>query len=287
ARAVEMVSPLLEERRHHFSVSVTRGGLHMLGDEDRLTQVIANLLSNAAKYTPHRGHISLRAGREGGVIVVRVADTGIGIAGDLLHSIFEPFVQGPRASDRAEGGLGLGLMLVRNLVQMHGGAVAAHSDGPGRGTELVVRLPALPQDEILAEEPTAEIVRATSVASRRILVVDDNHDAAETLADVLRDAGHQVEVASDGPEALDQARRFQPDVAVLDIGLPVMDGYELAERLRADHPELWMVAVTGYGREHDRTRSRLAGFGEHLVKPVDLDRLLASVEPRQRAQTGS
>jgi signal transduction histidine kinase len=281
ARAVEMASPLLEERQHHFTVSSPRVPLRVNGDGDRLTQVITNLLSNAAKYTPHRGHIDLSASREGEAVVIRVKDTGIGIPTELLNTIFEPFVQGPRASDRADGGLGLGLMLVRSLVQMHGGSVSAFSEGPGRGSELIVRLPALVEvDEALAEPITTEIpIKFRQVAAHRVLVVDDNRDAAEILADVLRDAGHAVDVAHDGPSALERARGFQPDVAVLDIGLPVMDGYELAERLRIDHPRLWMVAVTGYGREHDRVRSKQSGFGLHLVKPVDLEAILAAVEP--------
>jgi CheY-like chemotaxis protein len=240
--------------------------------------VFANLISNAAKYTPRGGHVEVRGRRDGDDIVLEVADDGQGLAGDLVPHVFDLFVQGPRASDRREGGLGLGLTLVRSLVALHRGRVEAHSDGPGRGSTFTVRLPAAAARSEAAIAAPAAVAPASR--PRRVLVVDDNVDAAETLAAVLREQHHSVTIAHDGPTALAAVAAFAPEVAVLDIGLPVMDGYEVAARLRQNRGVATpaFIALTGYGQAHDRSRSRTAGFQDHFVKPVDIDTLLRAIE---------
>jgi signal transduction histidine kinase/ActR/RegA family two-component response regulator len=274
AKAVEMASPLLEQRQHRFDLAVA-GGIHLNGDIARLAQVLANLLTNAAKYTEPGGTVGLRAVREGDEVVLTVTDDGRGIEPELLPRIFDLFVQGRRGTDRSEGGLGLGLSLVRSLIKLHGGTVVASSEGPGRGSRFVIRLPALSL-AASPETPPVPIAKVQSVAAPlRILVVDDNRDAAEMLIEILRMVGHEVSVAHDGPDALRASEAARPDVAILDIGLPVMDGYELATRLRERHADVHMIAVTGYGQEHDRARSERAGFRQHFVKPVGVDQLLA------------
>jgi signal transduction histidine kinase len=276
AKAVEMASPLLEERQHRFDLSIA-DGISVDGDIARLAQVLANLLTNAAKYTEAGGSISLRAWLDGHEVVISVADNGRGIEPALLPNIFDLFVQGKRGTDRCEGGLGLGLSLVRSLVQLHRGTVVALSDGPGHGSEFVIRLPARATDGV--PEPVVDVGSAPPrvAVPLKILVVDDNRDAAEMLIEILRAVGHEVWGAHDGPGALRASETARPDVAILDIGLPVMDGYELATRLRERYPDVHMIAVTGYGQEHDRARSERAGFHEHLVKPVGVDRLLAQL----------
>ena len=275
ARAVELASPIFEAKSQQLTLQVPRGQLHVDGDAGRLAQVIANLLTNAGKYTQSRGHIALTASREGKSVVIRVKDDGIGIAPGFLPRVFDLFVQSPRATDRAEGGLGLGLALVRNLVALHGGQVMAASQGLSHGSEFIVRLPAV-ELEAQAEPrclPPGD-VPLMPARSRKILVVDDNVDAAEMLAEYLTALGHEVAVAHDGPEALLKQATFHPDIGLLDIGLPVMDGYELATRMRQEAgAPLGLVALTGYGQDEDRQRSRKAGFDEHLVKPVELDEL--------------
>jgi signal transduction histidine kinase/CheY-like chemotaxis protein/PAS domain-containing protein len=279
AKAVEIASPLLEERRHRLDLDVAQSRLLLLADETRAVQVVANLLTNAARYTDPGGQIVVTARREGQQAVLRVRDSGIGMATDLLPRVFDLFVQGPRTVDRRQGGLGLGLSLVRSLVTLHGGSVEAHSDGPGRGSEFVVRLPALPIELVEGDASAAPAAAAPSANRRRILIVDDNVDAAELLSELLAGLGHDVAVAHDGPQALIAAAPFEPEVAILDIGLPVMDGYELARRLVATvaRPP-FMIALTGYGQEHDRARASDAGFDEHMVKPVDPARLIQSIE---------
>ena len=278
ARALEIASFLLEQRGHRLSIDAPRTGLSLKGDPVRLAQVIANLLTNAARYTNVGGTIKLSAWREGAQIVISVADNGTGISADMLPQIFEPFVQGKRTRERAEGGLGLGLALVKNLVQLHGGEVHADSDGPGMGSVFTVRLPALPPGGIPESAPSK---RAPSSAGpgRSVLVVDDNADAADLLELMLKSAGHRVTVAHDPLEALDIAtgRDFELDVIVLDIGLPVMDGYELGARLRAHSETCRLIALTGYGQREDQERSRHAGFDVHLVKPVEMEKLLAAI----------
>jgi signal transduction histidine kinase/DNA-binding response OmpR family regulator len=281
ARAIEMTSPVLEQRQHHLDVHVLARGLAVDGDPDRLAQVVSNLLTNAAKYTERGGRITVSAERRGDEIAVRVKDTGIGIAPEMLPRVFDMFVQEQQALDRSRGGLGLGLTIVRSLVAMHGGTVEVHSEGRNRGSEFVVVLPAAvvrpPAGSRQAVAPNG--ARRGAGSGSRILVVDDNEDAAELLASALEIMGYTTCVAHDGPEALKLAAEFDPDLALLDIGLPVMDGYELARRLH-DDPGLRrvpLVAVTGYGQPSDRQRSEAAGFDAHLVKPVDIERLAALI----------
>jgi PAS domain S-box-containing protein len=271
--AIEMASPLLEAQRHTLDVDVPRRGLLVDGDSERLAQVVSNLLTNAAKYTKPGGHIDLKAAREGEEVVVRVRDSGIGIAPELLPRVFDLFVQSERALDRSQGGLGLGLPIVKTLTEMHGGRVLAESEGHGHGSTFVIRLPALagPSVTPVPSAGAAPRHRRRPGQGHRVLVVDDNQDAADALVEALGAAGHQALAAYDGPSALDAAARVQPEAAFLDIGLPVMDGYELARRLRELlGPGVKLVAVTGYGQDRDRALSREAGFDEHLVKPVDL-----------------
>jgi len=272
AKAVEMASPLYEKRRHHLRVEVPRG-LRVDGDPVRLAQVFQNLLTNAAKYTAPEGHVTIAAALADGEVVVRVRDDGVGIAAEVLPAVFELFVQGDRSLDRSQGGLGIGLTVVKRLVELHGGTVEARSDGPGHGTEMLVRLPAADSAELAAAAAAA--TRVAPSRHRRVLIVDDNPDAAEVLGEYLRELGYEIELAGDGPTAIARAEQFHPHVAVLDLGLPVMDGYELAQRLRErwSGSELRLIAVTGYGQDSDRARSCAAGFDEHLVKPVDLGEL--------------
>ncbi|WP_150106354.1 hybrid sensor histidine kinase/response regulator [Anaeromyxobacter dehalogenans] len=277
ARAVEMATPLVEERSHRLTVDVPEG-LAVVGDPHRLAQVVANLLTNAARYTPPRGHIGVRAALRGAEVELAVRDDGRGLAPELRSRIFEPFVQAPQGQDRPQGGLGIGLALVRSLVELHGGRVEACSEGPGKGSTFVVELPAAPRAPA-ASPPAPRPAAAAAAAPLRILVVDDNEDAAELLADVLAHAGHEVRVAGDGGRGLELAVRFRPDVALLDIGLPVLDGYELAVQLRRRLGEAApvVIGVSGYGQPNDRARSAAAGFRHHFVKPADLEALLAAV----------
>ncbi|HWU90589.1 MAG TPA: ATP-binding protein, partial [Kofleriaceae bacterium] len=274
AKAIEIATPLLEQRRHHLAVDVPHG-LPVDADPMRLSQVVANLLTNAAKYTPKGGRIEVRATREDDRAVLAVRDNGAGIPRELLPQIFELFVQGARASDRRDGGLGLGLALVDNLVRLHGGEVSAASDGPGTGSTFVVRLPLA--HPAAPAEPSAVAAPAPVPGGRRVLLVDDNVDAAELLALALRSEGHRVDIAHDGLQALALADELEPEVAVLDIGLPVMDGYELAVRLRERHARCALIALSGYGQPSDQRRSRAAGFELHLIKPVDYPALVAAI----------
>ncbi len=281
AKAIEMSSPLIEQRQHVLTVEVPRRGLAIEGDVVRMAQVVANLLNNAAKYTEPHGHITIRGALEGAQVVLRVNDTGIGLSADMLPRVFDLFVQEFQALDRAQGGLGLGLAIVRVLVELHGGTAEAHSEGHGRGSEFVIRLPAAETAEPLAvanATPGAEAV--TRPDALRVLIVDDNADAAELLAMSIQLMGHLAEVANDGPSGLKVAARFRPDIALLDIGLPVMDGYELARHLR-ELPGLSsvrLIAVTGYSQEADRQEAEAAGFEHFLVKPVQLGELHEALE---------
>jgi PAS domain S-box-containing protein len=277
-RAVELAEPLIAQRRHHLELRVAPE-IYVDGDMERLTQILTNLLMNAAKYTPPGGRIVVRVKSEEGVVVIRVIDDGQGIEPDLLPLVFDRFTQAIHSIDRSGGGLGLGLAIVRGLVGLHGGSVTAESEGPGRGSTVTVRLPeAAPRARTISGD-LPRTARRTQKA-RRILVVDDNEDTAVMLQDLLQELGHEVVVALDGPRALAAASKFLPDLALLDIGLPVMDGYELARLLRAA-PGLGgvlLVAITGYGRDHDRARALDAGFWEHLVKLVDVGRLREIVQ---------
>jgi PAS domain S-box-containing protein len=282
-KAIEMASPMLEQRAHALRVDVPRNVLHVDGDPTRLSQVVSNLVTNAAKYTPPGGQISIGAEPLEGQVVLRVRDSGIGIPPDVLPNIFDLFVQERQAIDRSQGGLGLGLTIVRNLVERHGGSVSAHSEGVGRGSEFIVRLPKARQTR--AEASADAGPAATSAARRcgpgtpRILVVDDNEDAAEMLAEALEQKGYPTRVAHDAPTALRLAAEFSPEIAFLDLGLPVMDGYELAAHLRAlpALAGLRLIALTGYGQDSDRQRTRQAGFHDHLVKPVGIDDIEAAM----------
>lgn len=272
ASAAETASPLYEQRSHALSFDVPRKGLLVNADPGRLVQVLANLLTNAAKYTDPSGEIVVAARRQGDQIVVSVKDNGMGIPPELLPKMFELFAQADRALDRSQGGLGIGLTLARRLVELHGGTLTAHSEGVGMGSEFVMRLPALVDGTAGQPSGHATAVAATRSSGLRILVVDDNRDSAEMYAEGLRRSGHEIATAHDGPEALAIAAQFRPNTALLDIGLPVIDGYELAKRLRALLPDvpLRLIALTGYGQDKDKTKALDAGFDHHLVKPVDL-----------------
>jgi len=278
AKAIEIASPLFEQRRHHFEINVPPHAIIVDGDEPRLTQVFANLLTNAAKYTDPGGNIEMNVRSSGDTVTVEVADDGQGIDAELLPNVFEPFVQGFQTAERAVGGLGLGLSLVKSLVTLHGGSVDVNSPGRNKGSRFAVTLPATGQTGAPAQRQ--QPARGLELASnkRRILIVDDNEDARMLLCDVLTTIGHDVRTAGDGPSALAAVKDFVPDVAILDIGLPVMDGYELAGRLRAElgrSPRL--IALSGYGQPGDQAKSAAAGFERHLVKPVDLKSLLDTV----------
>jgi len=276
ARAVAATAPLVEERHHDLEISVPADGLAIEGDEVRLTQVFDNLLSNAARYTPFAGKISIAGVREGDSVVVRVRDTGAGIDRELLPELFETFVQGARSSDRSQGGLGIGLSLVRRLTELHGGTVTAHSDGPGRGSEFVVRLPAATQEPKPMAEPPLAHVHAKRPTTARILLVDDHRDVANGLSRLLGSMGFEVRAALDPINALAVAEVFRPQIAILDIGLPGMDGYALARELRSrlgdSSPVL--IALSGYSQAQDRARSEASGFALHLAKPIDPDELV-------------
>ncbi|HET9106196.1 MAG TPA: response regulator [Steroidobacteraceae bacterium] len=313
SRAVETVHPLLDEYGHELTLDLPDPGLKVFGDPTRLTQAVANVLGNAAKYTDKGGRIALTAKGRGKDIEIRVRDNGIGIRPELLPHVFELFTQLDRGDGRTQGGLGIGLALVQRLVQMHGGEVTAASKGPGTGAEFVIRLPMLQEEAepaaaepapaqrsaaergtgpramaepgLPAEAPPTAAEVASAVAplvaagaqrmARRILIADDNNDALESLATLLQLSGHEVFTATNGGTALQSAERHQPEVALLDIGMPLLDGYEVAKRIRAQPwgQRITLVALTGWGQDSDRRRSREAGFDSHLVKPLDLDTL--------------
>jgi PAS domain S-box-containing protein len=274
SEAVEMASPLVQQRRHAITVAIPPARLVVTGDAQRLSQVFANLLTNAAKYTEPGGAISVRAELDGQDVIVRVRDTGIGMDQEMIASMFEPFVQATQTIERSRGGLGLGLTIVRSILRLHGGSISASSPGRDQGSEFAIRLP------LVEAEATVDRTDASPPPGVRVLVVDDNEDGAILLSEALAAAGYQARFALDGLTALELAEEFIPDIAILDIGLPVVDGYELARRF-ARHPRLSrtrLVAVTGYGQPEDRQRSAKAGFAAHLVKPVDLSQLHAILE---------
>jgi PAS domain S-box-containing protein len=281
--AVEAVEHVAAESGHELNVEIDPRPVALLVDPTRISQVVGNLLSNAFKFTPKGGKIRLTGAHEGSDAVIRVSDTGIGIAESELPRIFDMFSQVHTALEGGQSGLGIGLTLVRNLVELHGGTVEAQSAGPGRGSVFTVRLPA--QDVAMpAEEAPAPRKAASVVTPNRILVVDDNRDAADTLSALLMIAGHEVHTAYDGVQGVESALRLQPDVVFMDIGMPRLNGYEAARQLRQDARtrDILLVAVTGYGQEADRQRAREAGFDEHLVKPAtgdDVARVLAKNRP--------
>ena len=278
-RAVEVARPLIDSRRHELAVQTSDKPIIVEGDTTRLAQVVVNLLNNAAKYTPEDGRIALTVSRNDDSAFISVRDNGLGIAPPLLSKVFDLFAQGERSLARSEGGLGVGLTLARRIAEMHRGTITASSEGPNQGSEFVVRLPLAAR----ASSGEGKSSRESTTMARicRVLVVDDNEDSAQTMAMMLELAGHRAQIANDGPAALTAAREFQPHVILLDIGLPGMDGLEVARSIR-EIPELsttLLIAMTGYGQEEDRRRTAEAGFAHHLVKPIDpeaLKRVIAS-----------
>jgi signal transduction histidine kinase len=275
-QALETVQPLIREKHHRVVTSTATEPLYVDADPARLIQCLANILTNAAKYTDPFGQINIELRTEQAQAVVEILDNGVGIAPELLPRIFELFVQGDRTLDRSQGGLGIGLSVVQRLVEMHGGSVSARSDGAARGSSFQIRLP-------LIEAPGSRAIesRGAAVAARRVLVVDDNVDAADSLAMMLQLASHEVQSVYSAHAALDQVAKFNPDVVLLDIGLPHMDGYEVARRIRTQRKSAFLVAVSGYGQAEDKRRARAAGFDAHFVKPLDiseLERLLHNLD---------
>jgi two-component system CheB/CheR fusion protein len=287
APAIDTWRHLIGERRQELVLEIPEQPLWVDADPTRLAQVVSNLLHNAANFTPRGGRITLTLSEEDGSVVIRVRDNGAGMDPEVLRTVFDLFVQGPPPVEGRPGGLGLGLTLVRRLVEMQGGTVEGVSAGPGRGSEFTVRLPAAAPASGEAEAPPR--VPKSSGSARRVLVVDDNLDAREALRFLLEDEGHAVATAADGPQALEQARSFLPEIVLLDIGLPGMDGYEVARRLRSvpGCADAVIVAVSGYGQAEDRARSSAAGFDEHLLKPVAPDLLLRIVSGSRRQDAAS
>jgi len=274
--AIETSQPLIEAARHALDLRLPDDTLLIEGDFVRLTQVFANLLNNAAKYTEENGRIWLSARREADDAVVSVRDSGVGIPADMLPRIFDLFAQVDRTLKRAKGGLGIGLSLARTLVEMHGGRIEARSSGPGQGCEFLVSLPlAGASYPGVATQPASGERSLRMALALRVLVVDDNHDAADSLGMLLTFLGADVRVAYDGPSALAMARTYRPALALLDIGMPGMDGYELAQQLRQESSlrPLTLIALTGWGQPDDRRRSHEAGFDDHLVKPANAETL--------------
>ena len=275
AQAIETVEPLLREKHHQVSIVSGFEHIHINGDNTRLVQCVGNVLTNSAKYTNDGGEIKVRSAVDGADALIEITDNGVGISPELLPRIFDLFVQSDRTLDRAQGGLGIGLAVVKRLIEMHGGRVAAYSDGIGKGSSFEIRLPLIEQSETRVAEP--EVIQATP---RRVLIVDDNADAADMLALLLQLDGHEVQAVYSSRDALERAQSFRPDVMLLDIGLPEINGYEVAQQLRAipQLRDIRLVAVTGYGRSEDRVRARAAGFDDHLVKPVEAIELKRALE---------
>jgi signal transduction histidine kinase/CheY-like chemotaxis protein len=273
ARAVEAARPVIDERGHRLTLDLPDAPVTLSADPARLEQVLANLLNNAAKYTDVGGRIWLRAFVDAEHLVLSVKDNGAGLTSTMRDHVFDLFVQGPEMRAYSRGGLGIGLTLVRRLVEMHGGMVEARSDGPGLGSEFIARLPIRPVSQVIPrDDPIGAGLAA--LPKRRILVVDDNVDAADALAELLRDYGHDVRAAHDGPSAIEQAELHRPDFVLLDIGMPGFDGYEVARRMRGELGlKATLVALTGYGEARHRRLSRDAGFDQHVTKPVDIRKL--------------
>ena len=288
ARAIETVGPIVEQKRHELEIEVAPEGLAIDADPARMQQVVFNLLHNAAKYTEAKGRIQVRASRRGDTVEFTVRDTGLGIDAGLLPHVFDLFFQERQAIDRAQGGLGLGLAIVRNLVELHGGTVTAASHGRGHGCEFTVRLPASRQQLVSSSSPAARVATRAGQRNLRVLIVDDNEDAAGLLAEALQLAGYETRIAFDGRSAMTIASSFDPHVAVLDLGLPLMNGFELAAGLRGLARPARLIAVTGYGTTADVTRTQESGFDLHMVKPIDIDELLdylAGFDARQASQS--
>ena len=280
--AVEASRPLIEKWGHKLTVSIPPLPIFIEADQTRMAQVILNLLNNSAKYTDQGGRIWLTAERQGDEVSIRIRDSGIGIPKEMLPRIFDMFTQVDQSLERTEGGLGVGLTLVQRLVEMHGGRVEARSDGPGKGSEFVVRLPVV--REVNESAPAQVVDQVNKPSARRILIVDDNRDSADSLGMLLSMMGNKVYTAQDGLEAVGAAAAFQPDVVLLDIGLPKLNGYEACRRIREQEggERMLLVALTGWGKEEDRRRSKEAGFDHHLTKPIEFDalqKLLAESNP--------
>jgi CheY-like chemotaxis protein len=286
-RAAETTGPMLQRREQTLHVTLSERPIYLWGDPMRLEQIVVNLLNNASKYSDSQDAISLETYRDGEAAVIRVRDRGIGISPEMAPYVFELFSQADHSLDRSQGGLGIGLTLVRSLARLHGGSVECHSDGPGQGSEFTVRLPILKHDGALKPKLEGSKVNCSPI-KRRVLIVDDNVQAAESLSIIVGLWGHETRMAYRGIEAIEFAADFRPEAVLLDIGLPGIDGCEVARRLRATPGlhDVLLIAITGYGRDEDRERTKQAGFDRHFIKPLDLDgleRLLAS--PRPRAAT--
>ena len=272
--AVETSRPFIDACQQEFTVTIPSQPIYLDADPTRLAQIVANLLNNAGKYTPAGGRIWLSAERQGSDAVISVRDTGMGIPAEMLPRVFEMFTQVHR-SDHPQGGLGIGLTLVKRLVNMHDGSITVRSDGPGKGSEFVVRLPVvISSTHVPSRERTTE--HGFPMSALRILVVDDNRDSAASMGMLLRIVGNDVRIANDGLEAVNMAEEFRPEVILLDIGLPKLNGYEVARHIRQQPfgQGMVLVATTGWGQDADRRRSKDAGFDHHLVKPLDPDKLL-------------
>jgi CheY-like chemotaxis protein/anti-sigma regulatory factor (Ser/Thr protein kinase) len=276
---VETARPLIDERRHHLTLDVP-DDLRVVGDPLRLAQVLSNLLTNAAKYTRPQGSISVVARIEQGELVMAVRDDGIGISAEDLPKVFGMFAQVRSAQDHSAGGLGIGLALAKGIIDLHGGRIEVSSPGPGCGSQFTVRLPGASRARAVVVEPRVAI-KGRAAPNKRILLADDNRDAAESLAIILRLEGHEVHLAHDGPAALAAFEANKPDVALLDIGMPRANGYEVARQIRAEPGgrDVLLIAITGWAQDSDKARSRAAGFDHHLTKPIEpqsLIELLAS-----------
>ena len=277
-RAVAAARPLMEQKRHELVLDVAQEPMPVYVDSTRTEQIVANLLTNAAKYTREAGRMTLRVYRDDGAAIIKMIDTGIGMPPEMLSRVFDLFAQADRTLDRSEGGLGIGLTVARKLAEMHGGSISAASEGIGKGSTFTVRLP-LTEAPAPPGRPATTPRRARDRRKLRILVVDDNRDTAKSCALLLRMQGHEVETAHNGLAALQRAREFKPQVLFLDLGLPGMNGYDVAKTLRQEGFEQEvMVAVSGYGQPEDRKRSLEAGFDHHLVKPVDQNSLTSVLE---------
>ena len=286
SRALETSGPLLEQRKHKVSIVEAAADAMVAGDETRLVQVLSNLLNNAAKYTPEGGEVLIALDAKDGWSTITVKDSGIGIAPEMLPNIFDLFVQVDRSLDWSQGGLGIGLTLVRTIVELHSGTIEARSKGIGRGSEFIVKLPLLEQMEG-SNQPTEEIEKVSQApANLKILVVDDNVDSAETLAMFLELRGNSLHVAHNGMSALNLAESEYIDLVFLDIGLPEMDGYEVAKRIRpvSKNKNMQLIALTGYGQTEDIQKARSAGFDRHFTKPVDFDALEDLLNSAERSQ---
>jgi signal transduction histidine kinase len=292
SHAMQTSAPLLAKGEHSLDSSLPEDDIVLFADAARLSQVVANLLNNAAKYSPPRSRILLEARHHGSEVVIRVRDHGVGIRADMLEAVFGLFVQIDPSTDRAQGGLGIGLALVKTLVELHGGSVSASSAGEGEGSEFSVRLPTCDDAPVMAV-PSPDALRAHGAHAYRVMVVEDNEDIRESMRDLLEISGYETMVAGDGPSGVEGVLSGQPDIAFIDIGLPGLNGYEVAEALRRRAPGLAtrLVALTGYGRTDDRERALVAGFDDHVVKPATAETILGLIQrhcvPREAAALAS